>query len=242
MRGAIGGGQPGRLADAHAPAVDPPPAAADQERALLAHQPGAELAALEDEPGPLQELALAMADEVAEQAERHGLGPAVRVAPAGAARASPIATTWRAPRRACSQGIAQACAKHRAAAGKVSGSIAISSAPGATNATQIQQVHAVQRRPSRRSVRSLASSRQCSRAASSRPPRAIARGRLDRSAARDRAPHHHQLGVQRQLADHLGGTVGVRHGGDHPQVELAAKRRHRRLGLGVAGVPAARVV
>ena len=45
-----------------------------QKRALLADQPGAELAALEREPGRGEQVALVVADEVAEQPERDALG------------------------------------------------------------------------------------------------------------------------------------------------------------------------
>ena len=111
-----------------------------------------------------------MADEVAEQAERDALRARVGAGAPAALRSPPSATTWRAPRRAWIHGIAQAWAKQSAAAGNVSGSITSSATPGTQNRTTTQNVHAVQRRPTRRSVRSDASPRQCSRAASSRRP------------------------------------------------------------------------
>ena len=63
-------GSSGRSRDAEAPASFRP---ADEQRARLADQPGAERAALDHEPGCGVQVARRVPDEVAEQAERGAL-------------------------------------------------------------------------------------------------------------------------------------------------------------------------
>ena len=60
-----------------AEAVHAPAAGADEQRAGLAHQPDPELAALERQAGVALQLALVVAEQVAEQALGHGLGALV---------------------------------------------------------------------------------------------------------------------------------------------------------------------
>ena len=65
----------------HAEAVHPPAAGRDEQRAALADQPDAERAALEREAGVALELALVVAEQVAEQALRDRLARAASRAP-----------------------------------------------------------------------------------------------------------------------------------------------------------------
>ena len=65
-----------------APAVDAAAAGPHEQRAGLADEPDAERAALEHEAGARVQVARLVADEVAEQAERGALRPAVRARPA----------------------------------------------------------------------------------------------------------------------------------------------------------------
>ncbi len=161
VRDPIRGGQLTAVADPHAPAIDTPASRAHQERSLLAHQPGAELTALEHQPGRRGQLALGMADEVAEQSERDPLGAGIRAqAPPGAALA--------ADRNHLASAAARLKPGHRPGVGEgrspppgTSTARSRSAAPpGPLKINTTHTVHAVQRRPSRRRVRSLASSRQ----------------------------------------------------------------------------------
>ena len=84
MGGAVRGRQV--AVDLHAPAVDPPPAGAHEQRARLPDEPDAERAALQREPRAGVQLARVVAEQVAEQAERRALRRRRRRAAAGARR------------------------------------------------------------------------------------------------------------------------------------------------------------
>ena len=75
VRDAVGGRQRRGPSTLHAPAVHAPAARAHEQRARLPHEPDAERAALEHEPGARVQLARLVADEVAEQPERGRSGP-----------------------------------------------------------------------------------------------------------------------------------------------------------------------
>ena len=199
-------GRSSDVADAHAPAVDPPAAGADEERSLLADEPRAEPAALEHQPGRGEQLALVVADEVAEQPERDDLGLAVgarlprlrfarcRAAPPGARRGAPGSTgsPTRGRSRSPPPGRSAARSRRRSDPGKAE--------------------HGARSRPSTPSTaarRGAASARSRPRRQTSarglgvRRPVAGERRLAPRSAAGDRPAHDDELRVERQLADHL---------------------------------------
>ena len=82
------GGSSGSVV-AHAEAVHAAAAVGHEQRARLAHEPDAEPAALERQPGRALELALLVAEQVAEQALRHRLGALVARAPFGRSTFAP---------------------------------------------------------------------------------------------------------------------------------------------------------
>ena len=110
-----------------AEAVHAPAARRHEQRARLAHEPDAELAALEREAGAALELALVVAEQVAEEALGDRLAaPALR---------APFGRTTLAPRKAYSSGMIQACANAASATGAASGSSQTITTPAATNGT-----------------------------------------------------------------------------------------------------------
>ena len=92
---------------------------------------------------------------------------------------------------------------------------------GSPATTTVQTVHW---RSSRRSDSSVGSRRQLSCAASGRPAPAcgapLRAGASIGSAADDRAPQDHELGVLGKLADDLGRAVRPARRRDHPAIEL----------------------
>ena len=87
MRDAVGRRQLG-VGGGHAEAVHAPAARHDEQRAALADEPDAERGALERQAGLALELALLVAEQVAEEALRHGLagGSPARLRPDDATR------------------------------------------------------------------------------------------------------------------------------------------------------------
>ena len=178
-----------RLGDPHAPAVDPPAAASRTRSAPCSPTSQTpSVAALERQAGRAQQLALGVADQVAEQPERDALGAAIgAAAPARRAALAAERHHRRAPAARLEPGDRPRVREaDRARPGRSAARARAAARPGAMNTTTIHAVHAVQRRPSRRSVRSLASSRQRSRAASARPPRRRQRAGSARHASLSR--------------------------------------------------------
>ena len=203
------------------------------------------------EPGALQQVALAVADQIAEQPDRDPLGPAGLGCRTGAALAADAAP--RARRARLQPGSNQAWAKQIAATGNVSGSARAAAIAGATKTTTIHAVQTVQRRPSRRSVSRADVLAPPQRGGLVEPAARVAGGagrlgghrqRSSRLAAGDRPAHHHELGVERQLAHDLGGPVG--HGRRARSSRVAARgERPRRARARASASPAlhsARVV
>jgi len=73
MGDAVTRGKVSRLRHTHAEGVDPAAPGSNQNRALLADQPGAPPTSLQSKPGALQQLTLAVVDQVGEQSERRRL-------------------------------------------------------------------------------------------------------------------------------------------------------------------------
>ena len=115
-----------RIRGRHAEAVHPPSARRDEQGAALTHEPGTERPAREREPGGALKLALAVAEQIAEEALRHGL--------AGAAPRA-FGRTTDAPLNAYSSGMIQAWASAASATGAASGSSHIIPAAAAMNGT-----------------------------------------------------------------------------------------------------------
>ena len=213
----------------------------DQERALFADQPRAELAALQHQAGLAQEVALAVPDEVAEQAERHGLGPGGRRGTRGdAARvADRDHLAGAAPRLQPRD--RPGVAKQISAAGKVSGSIAISSTPGATKATT--DPAGPRRPPPPVAAQRVARSRPRANAAA-RPPRGRRPSERRLSAVAIAQPP--AIGRRITTSSASSGSSrttsavpsGCDDGGDHPQVELARETPPPPPPRRLAGLPA----
>ena len=178
-----------RSSDVHAPAVDAAAAGPHEHGAGLADQPDAERAALEHEAGARVQVARLVADEVAEQAERRALRPAVRARPRGAARSR---RAWRTARGSPTRARAGRTRPARPAAR------AHSSTPDA--ASERDRVRDRRERPQPRAAVEAA-------LVDPRPPvdgRGLGKDRSAlrrRSPARDRAAQDHELGVERQLVD-----------------------------------------
>lgn len=89
MRDAVGRGQPGRVADLHAPAKHTPavapakkPAArAHEDRALLTHEPNPEPPPVDRHAARAQQVQILASHEVGEQSQGNPLRPALRIYP-----------------------------------------------------------------------------------------------------------------------------------------------------------------
>ena len=95
MRDAISARKVGRIADAYAEREDSPAARADEQRPALAEQPDPEPAPLHRQAAAAQQLALVVAEQVAEQSERD------RLACPLAGEPRPSGTTESTARPAC---------------------------------------------------------------------------------------------------------------------------------------------
>ena len=219
MRDLVPGRQVTGLTDTHAEAVDPVSSRPHQDRALAADQPRSEPPRSSASPVSPSRSRAVVPYKVAEQPERRPLRR-------GICRRPPIGFTPRAPRRACRWSTASPCPRKIAETGKASGWIQTSSAAGSPKVTTTPTLHSVQIRPSLLET-PLAG-----------PPPPRHRGRFGENAhggaclqaqpPGDRAAHHDQVGVERQLAHDLGRAVGQRGAGQHALVELAPEGLDRR--------------
>ena len=170
-------------------------------------QPGPEPPALQDQPGPGVQLARVVADQVAEQPERRALGARRRGAPRGAWAAR---RSRPAGRRA--RGSPTRARRRRASRAAASGCRTTSSTPTARNGTTWATVLSVHSAPRRRRRCASARGRQWTAASSGSPAarggRAAARAAAG-SAAGDRQPQDHELGVDGQLGHLLGVPLPV---------------------------------